>query len=41
MPDWALFRPFLKYNVRMASKDSRIEGRRAIHLNGNIEVADG
>jgi flavodoxin/NAD-dependent dihydropyrimidine dehydrogenase PreA subunit len=38
--DWALFRPFLKHNVRLASRDSRIEGKRARHRNGKIEATE-
>jgi NAD-dependent dihydropyrimidine dehydrogenase PreA subunit/flavodoxin len=38
--DWALFRPFLRHNVRIASKDSQIERNKARHRNGDIEVVD-
>jgi Pyruvate/2-oxoacid:ferredoxin oxidoreductase delta subunit/flavodoxin len=36
--DWAIFRPFLRYNVRKAARDETLGGRAARHFKGNIEL---
>jgi len=38
LADWAVFRPFLRYNVQKACADKSLEGARARHIKGKIEL---